>query len=86
MVSDRSQDNNAVQPDGEAQERQKQITLLSNSTLRDLLIQKLAEGGHMARQNAHNQQKDTNMPGVNPFGSGGWLSFPAQLPFLPFHL
>jgi len=86
MASDGSQDNNAVQPNGEAQERKKQISaLLGDSTLRDLLIQKLTEGGHVARQNAPNQQKDTNMPGVNLFGSGGWPSFPAQLPFLPFH-
>jgi len=47
--------------DGEAQERDKQVSaLLSDSVLRDLLIQKLAEGGHVTKQSSSPQQIGDN--------------------------
>jgi len=85
MVTDDSQDANGIQATEEVQEREKQVsTLLSDSTLRDMLIEKLTEGGHVAKQDTPNQQKDRFNQSGNPFGSGGWPNFPMQFPFYPF--
>ena len=85
MAAEGNQDDNRIELDGETQEREKQIsTLLSDSTLRDSLIQKLTEGGHVTKQNTSNQKKDGSMLGGYPFGSGGWPAFPVQFPFVPY--
>ena len=85
MAAEGTQDDNCVELDGEAQEREKQISaLLSDSKLRDSLIQKLTEGSHVVKQNTPNQKKDGIMPGGYPFGSGGWPAFLVQFPFIPF--
>ena len=85
MAAEGNQDDNRIELDGEAQEREKQISaLLGDSTLRDSLIQKLTEGGHVTKQNTPNQKKDGSMPGGYPFGSGGWPAFPVQFPFVPY--
>ena len=85
MAADGTQDDKHVELDGEMQERKKQISaLLSDSNLRDSLIQKLTEGGHVTKQNTPNQKNDGIMLGRNPFGSGGWPAFPVQFPCIPF--
>ena len=85
MAADGTQDDNCVELDGETQERKKQISaLLSDSNLRDSLIQKLTEGDHVAKQNTPNQKNDGIMLVGNPFGSGGWQAFPVQFPCIPF--
>ena len=85
MATDDSQDANGIQATEEVQERDKQVsTLLSDSTLRDMLIEKFTEGGHVAKQDAPNQQRDRFNQSGNPFGSGGWPNFLMQFPFYPF--
>ena len=70
----------------QALERQKRVdALLSNKELKDLLIQKLLDGGHMSKGRAPN---DTNterasLSTQNPY-YGNWSAFPAQFAFAPF--
>ena len=101
MAAEGSQGEIRRELDGEAQERDKQVSaLLSDSVLRDLLIQKLAEGGHVAKQGSSPQQisdnrgdnqgdnrgdtRGDNTPGGNPFSGVGWPAFPMQFPYVTF--
>lgn len=66
-------------------------TLLSDSILRYLLIQKLTNGSHGAKQSRPTKKNDGAPPGgypfcscCTPFGSGGWPPYPIQFPFVPF--
>ena len=91
MADKESQDNTCHDLDGGVSEREKQVSaLLSDLSLRDLLIQKLTEDGHVAKQNSSTQQNPPiqqnggGTPGGNQFSAGGWTALPVHFPFLPF--
>ena len=64
-------------------ERQKQVNaLLSDKELKDLLIQKLLDGGHVSKGRAPDNinTKQVSLSTQNP----NWPAFPVQFAFAPF--
>ena len=66
-------------------ERQKRIdALLSDKELKDLLIQKLLDGGHMSKGTTPNDTNAERMLSTQNPGYGNWPAFPTQFAFAPF--
>ena len=74
---------NLIENDGQTMERMKRVSaLLADKNLRDLLIQKLSDDGHVPKGTTWNNVEIAT--GRSPSGSAHCSAVPPQFPFMPF--
>lgn len=74
---------NHIENDEQASERERRVAvLLADKDLKDLLIQRLSDDGHVLNGTTQNNVKTTT--GQMPAGNAHWPAFPTQFPFMSF--